>query len=351
MRQTLVLGRVNVRGVRFQSILVRVIIVLLLTVGAVLVLMPMAWMLSTSLKEEGAAGQMPPQWIPMDQLTVQIEGRTCYIYDIPVEGVVRRLALLQKKGATGTFVNPDNLEERYQLPVDTGRRVSVVRLHWENYPNALTSVPFGRYALNSLRLVVITTIGVLLSCTLVAYGFARFRARGLGVLFIILLCTIMLPPQVTLIPTFVLFQKLKWYDTLLPLTVPAFFGNAWDIFLLRQYMMTIPLELDDAARIDGCGPLGILWHVIVPQTMPALATVAIFHSLWSWNDFFGPLIYLKSQSNWTVALGLQSFNALYSRKLQLLMAASTVMMLPCILIFFSAQRLFIQGIVISGVKG
>ena len=351
MRRSISLPTVNWRGVKFQSLLARAIIVVLLSIGAVFVLMPLGWMLSTSLKAEGAASQMPPQWIPRDQLTVEIEGRTCYIYDIPVEGEMRRLALLKKKGPTGTFVNPDDPAESYELPVGTGTRASVVKLHWENYPTALTKVPFGRYTLNSLRLVVTTTLGVLISCSLVAYGFARFRAPGLGILFLVLLGTIMLPPQVTLIPTFILFQKIGWYDTLYPLIVPAFFGNAWDVFLLRQYMMTIPLEMDDAARIDGCGPLGIYWHIILPNSMPALATVAIFHSLYAWNEFFGPLIYLRSRDNWTVTLGLQSFNSLYSRNLQLLMAASTVMMLPCVLIFFFAQRLFIQGIVISGIKG
>lgn len=343
--------RINWHGVKVQSLLGRGLIVLLLSLGAILVLMPMAWMISTSLEAEGAASQMPPQWIPMDQLTVQIDGRTCYVYDIPVDGTIRRLAMLKKTGATGTFVNPENIEESYQLTVASGKRVSSIKLHWENYPRALTKVPFGRYTLNSLRLIIFTTLGTLLSCSLVAYGFARFRAKGLNILFLVLLGTIMLPPQVTLIPTFVLFQRIGWYDTLLPLTVPAFFANAWDVFLLRQYMMTIPLEMDDAARIDGCGPLGIFWHVILPQTMPALATVAIFHTLYIWNDFFGPLIYLQSRDNWTVALGLQSFNALYNRNTQLLMAASVVTMLPCVLIFFFAQRLFIQGIVVSGVKG
>lgn len=351
MAQTARLRRLDLRGVRFQNILGRSIIVFILSIGAILVLMPMAWMISSSLEAEGAAAQMPPQWIPRDPLTARIDGRQCYIYDIPVEGEVRRLAMTGKKGATGTFVNPDNPAETYQLPVAAGRRVSTIKLHWENYPKAMTKVPFGRYTVNSLRLVLFTTIGVLISCSLVAYGFARFRARGLNLLFLILLATIMLPPQVTLIPTFVLFQKIGWYDTLYPLIVPTFFANAWDVFLLRQYMMTIPLEMDDAARIDGCGPLGIYWHIILPSAMPALATVAIFHSLYSWNDFFGPLIYLRSRANYTVALGLQNFNSLYNQNSQLLMAASFVTMLPCVLIFFFAQRLFIQGIVISGVKG
>ncbi len=339
------------RSAKIQSLIGRALIVLLLTCGLTLVLMPVVWMFSTALQKEGSASSMPPEWIPRDELTMQIDGRKCYIYDIPVEGQMRRLVLVEKSGSDGLFANPDNLDEQYTLPVASGRRASVVALHWENFPRSMSTLPFDRFIFNTGRLVVFGTIGTVASCAIVAYGFARFRARGLDTLFLVLLATMMLPPQVTLIPTFVLFQKMGWYDTLYPLIVPAFFANAYDVFLLRQYMMTIPLELDDAARIDGCGPLGIFWYVMAPQVMPAVATVAIFTVLYIWADFFGPLIYLRSKENWTVALGLQSFNALYTRQTQLLMAASTLMMLPCILIFFFAQRLFIQGIVVSGVKG
>jgi multiple sugar transport system permease protein len=215
----------------------------------------------------------------------------------------------------------------------------------------MTTVPFGKYLQNTMLIVVTTTIGVLISSVLVAYGFSRFRAPGLNLFFLILLSTIMLPSQVTLIPTFVLFQRMGWYDTFLPLIVPAFFANAWNVFLLRQFFMSVPIEMDEAAKIDGASPIGVLWHILIPQAWPALATVAIFHFLWTWNDFFGPLIYIQSQDNWTVALGLQSFRALYTRNLTGLMAASTVTMLPCLLLFFFAQKLFIQGVVISGIKG
>ncbi len=338
-------------SIKRQNLIVRSLALIVLSVGVTLVLLPLIWMLSTSLKSPRATTQMPPQWIPRDPVTVEIEGRDRYIYAIPVDGEIRHLALFQKKGGIGIFVNPDNPDEQYELPVQSGERISTPRIHWENYVEAMTTVPFSRYLLNSFKVVFFGTIGTLISNTLVAYGFARFRAKGLNALFLLLLSTMMLPPQVTLIPAFVLFQKMGWYDTLLPLIVPTFFANAWDAFLLRQYFMSIPLDLDDAARIDGCGPLGILWHVILPQSKPALATVTIFHILWAWNDFFYPLIYLKSRDNWTVALGLQSFNALYSNPLHLLMAASTVVMLPSILIFFFAQRLFIQGVVITGIKG
>jgi multiple sugar transport system permease protein len=340
-----------IKSARVQHAIGQTALVLLLSFGLLLVLMPMAWMLSTALQKQGTASRMPPEWIPQDEITVELQGRKCYVYDIAVEGEMHRMALYEKTGANGTFVNPHNPDEKYQLPVTQGQRVTRVALHWENFANALTVLPFGRFLFNTGQLVVLGTLGTVISCSFIAYGFARYRAPGFNVLFLILLSTLMLPSQVTLIPTFVLFQKIGWYDTFLPLVVPAFFGSAWDIFLLRQYMMTIPLELDDAARIDGCGPFGVFWHVIVPQIMPALATVAIFTALYVWNDFFGPLIYLRSQDNWTVALGLQSFSALYRRETQLLMAASTVTMLPCVAVFFFAQRLFIQGIVISGVKG
>jgi multiple sugar transport system permease protein len=338
-------------GLKFQRLAGKTIAVMLLALGSILVLMPLVWMLSTSLKSRSATTAFPPQWIPRDERKVEIEGRQSYVYAIPVDGEIRELALFEKQGKTGIFVNPDDLEERYELTVLDGRRISDVYFHWENYPDALTAAPFDTYLVNSLLFVGISTVGTVISCTLVAFGFARFRAKGLGILFLLLLSTIMLPGQVTLIPTFILFKMLNWYDTLLPLIVPSFFANAWDVFLLRQYIMTVPLELDDAAKIDGCGPMRILWYIILPQAAPAVATVSIFHSLWAWNEFFLPLIYLQSPDKWTVSLGLQSFNALYSNNLNSLMAASTVALLPPVLVFFFAQRLFIQGVVVSGIKG
>ena len=338
-------------GIRSRSRTVRGVALVLLTIGFVVVMIPLVWMVSSALKVKEAVSTMPPQWIPEEQAKVTINGKTAYLYDIPVDGQTRRLALVEKTGTTGTFVNPDNTAEQYRLKVTDGERAKVVRLHWDNFAQAMTTVPFGRYLINTLIIVFFGTIGTVVSCTLVAYGFARFRAPGLPVLFLLLLSTIMLPAQVTLIPAFILFKKIGWYDTLLPLIVPAFFANAWDVFLLRQFFMCLPTELDDAARIDGCGPWGILWHIIIPQSWPALVTVTIFTVLYAWNDFYSPLIYLQSQKNWTVALGLQSFNALYSNQGNLLMAASVLMVIPPILIFFFAQRLFIQGVVISGIKG
>lgn len=338
-------------GKKNQERISQTIIMVLLTVGMLVVLTPLAWLVISSLKSANAVSTFPPQWIPTDQVRVTIEGKQYYLYDISVNGEMRQLALLEKKGATGTFVNPSDPSETYQLPVVSGKRVSQIKLHWENYATALAKVPFGRYLINTMIVVILGTIGTVVSCTLVAYGFARFRNKAFPFLFLLLLSTIMLPPQVTLIPTFIVFKKIGWYDTLLPLIVPAFFANAWDVFLLRQFFMTLPTELDDAARIDGCGPFGILWHIIIPQSYPVLATVTIFTVLYAWNDFYAPLIYLQSQEHWTLALGLQVFNAVYTNQSHLLMAASTLMVIPPILIFFFAQRLFIQGVVISGIKG
>ena len=329
----------------------QIIATILLSIGMLIVLTPLAWMVVSALKPREAVNTYPPQWIPTEQIQVTIDGKEYFLYDIPVDGQMRQLALLDKQGAVGTFVNPDNPFESFQLPVTSGTRATRVHMHWENFVTAVTKVPFGHYLLNTLIIVFFGTIGTVVSCTLVAYGFARFRAKGMPILFLLLLSTIMLPPQVTLIPTFVVFKKIGWYDTLLPLIIPAFFANAWDVFLLRQFFMTLPTELDDAARIDGCGPFGILWHVIIPQSYPVLATVTIFSVLYAWNDFYAPLIYLQSQEHWTLALGLQSFNAVYTNQGNLLMAASALMVIPPILMFFFAQKLFIQGVVISGIKG
>ena len=210
---------------------------------------------------------------------------------------------------------------------------------------------FDRLLLNTLLVTFIGMAGMLFSCSLVAYGFSRFRAPGLNVLFIILLSTIMLPSQVRLLPTYVFFNKLGWVDTLLPLIVPQFFANAYDVFLLRQFFMSIPLELDDAAKIDGASPFQTLMYVILPQSRPALVSVAIFHFLFAWNDFYEPLIYLHSPENWTLAVGLQTFNALYAVNTNFIMAASVVLILPPIILYFLAQRIFTQGVVFTGIKG
>jgi len=224
-------------------------------------------------------------------------------------------------------------------------------LHWENFGRAVTYIPFFRYLQNTLVICGLSVIGTVISSSLVAYSFARIKWPGRDLLFGVLLATMMLPGQVTLIPVFAIFRTLGWIDTIKPLVVPHFLGTAFYIFMLRQFFMTIPLELSDAARIDGCSEWGIYHRVILPLSRPALATVGLFTFINAWNDFLGPLIYLNDERKATLSLGLQQFVSQHGAEWSLLMAASTLMTLPIILLFFFAQRTFIQGITLTGVKG
>jgi len=221
---------------------------------------------------------------------------------------------------------------------------------WENFSEALTVLPFARFALNTLIIAVTTIIGHLLSCSLAAYGFARLQAPGKGFLFVLMLSTLMLPYPVTMVPLYIIFSQLGWVNTLAPLIVPAFFGHAFYIFLLRQSFKQIPMELEDSARMDGAGTLAILRHVILPLTKPAMATVAVFTFQYAWNDFLGPLIFLHDQRNYTLMLGLSFFRGSYDINWAYLLASSLVITLPVILVFFLAQRIFIQGIAFTGTK-
>jgi ABC-type glycerol-3-phosphate transport system permease component len=271
-------------------------LLLLILPGALLFLAPFLWMLSTSLKDPKFIYLFPPQIIP----------------------------------------DP---------------------VRWGNYARALTRLPFHLYALNTAQVTALALIGNLLTASLCAFGFARLRFPGRDIWFLVLLSTIMLPGQVTLVPTFLIFKTLGWVDTLLPLWVPYWFGgSAFSIFLLRQFITTIPLELDDAAKIDGCSYLGIYWRIVLPLIKPALATVAIFGFLYHWNDFFHPVIYINSREHWTLALGLNFLRRAddsggFTTDMEMLMAAAVVVMLPPLLVFFLAQKYFIQGIVFTGVKG
>lgn len=219
-----------------------------------------------------------------------------------------------------------------------------------NYKAALDYLPLGRYLLNTLILVLLCVLGQLFACSLVAYGFARLRWPGRDGLFALLLATMMLPAQVTMIPVFLIFKYLGWYNTLQPLWVPSLFGSAFFIFMLRQFMRTIPTDLEEAAKIDGCGFLGCYWRIILPLMKPALAAVAIFTFMDTWNNFMGPLIYLNDQRLYPLSLGLFQFRLEHSTDFGMLMSASTIMTLPVIAVFFLAQKHFIQGITLTGMK-
>lgn len=230
------------------------------------------------------------------------------------------------------------------------------RWMWENYWRAMTERYFPLYKAfwNSVVIVTGTLVGSLVSNTIVAYGFARLRFPGRNILFLLVLATMMLPGQVTMVPTYVLFSKLGWTNSFKPLIVPAFFGAPFFIFLLRQYYMTLPRELDDAARIDGCGPLGIYWRVILPLAGPAVTTVAVFTFIWTWGEYFGPLLYINRPEKMPLPLALSQFRPTgmgQQMPWHLLMAASIVTLIPQLIVYFVAQRSFIEGISLTGVKG
>jgi len=227
---------------------------------------------------------------------------------------------------------------------------------WVNYATVLQKVPYGTWVENSLIVVILSTTGVVLTSSVVAYSFARFEFRGRDLIFLATLGTMMLPSQVTLIPQFVLFNALGFINTLLPLWVPAWFGGgAFFIFLLRQFFLSLPTDLDEAALMDGANVLQVYWSILLPLSKPALATVAIISFIESWNDFLGPLIYLNTPDTFTVAVGLTFFQnvpELAGEPLQhLLMAATVMAIVPPLILFFSFQRYFVQGIVLSGIKG
>jgi ABC-type glycerol-3-phosphate transport system permease component len=264
----------------------------LLILLSMVFLFPLFWMATTALKSNTQIYQWPPQWIP----------------------------------------NP---------------------LMWSNFSDAFGNplLPFGRFVINTLMIEAGVVSGRLISCTLVAYGFARLRAPGKDLLFTILLATLMLPRAAILIPEYILFNQLGWVNTFLPLIVPAWFGEAYAIFLMRQFFMTIPRELEEAAVIDGASTLRIIWTVIVPLSTPVLAVIAILTFKDTWNDFLTPLLYLNNINNYTVAVGLAYFNGQNNVQMNLLMAASVTLMLPIVILFIFAQRAFVEGISLTGLKG
>jgi ABC-type glycerol-3-phosphate transport system permease component len=283
-------GEARLSGRRVQRLLAAGAVHAALLAGLILVFFPIAWAVSTSLKEPGDIFLFPPTWLP----------------------------------------NP---------------------IRWQNYVQALTTADFGRYFLNTAFITLVDIAAKVMSCSLVAFAFARLRWWGRDVLFMVMLSTLMLPQQVTLIPQFIVYRQLGWIDTFLPLIVPNLFGGPFFTFLLRQFFLSIPTDLDDAARIDGCSSWSVYWRIILPLSRPALMMVAIFVFNVTWNDFFGPLIYLHNRNNYTISLGLQAFQTQAGPEWHLIMAASLVAMLPVLVLFFFGQRYFIQGVVFSGVKG
>ncbi|MGM7721666.1 carbohydrate ABC transporter permease [Metabacillus sp. Hm71] len=262
----------------------------LLILFSILFILPFVWLISTSLKHEAQAITYPPTIIPTD-------------------------------------------------------------FDWANYQEVFQVVDFLRFYWNTIFITFFTVIGTILSSAIVGYAFARINGKGRNFWFVILLSTMMLPQQVTMIPQYIIFSKLDWVNTFLPLIVPAFLGNAFFIFLLRQFFKTIPRELEESAILDGCNTFGVFWRIVLPLSKPALITVAILSFMWTWNDFMNPLIYLNDPNKYTLALGIQMFNGQLNMLWGPMMAASTLVILPLILLFFFAQKHFIEGIALSGIKG
>jgi multiple sugar transport system permease protein len=282
--------RVGLTRKRIRQIVKQILIHATLLPAAFVFMLPFLWMLSTSLKPDEQLYAYPPIWIPSP-------------------------------------------------------------IMWSNYPKTVVYIPFFLYLWNTLTIAVLATIGALISGSMVAYSLARIPWPGRNLLFIATVATLMLPFQVTLIPLFLVFKQLGWVGDLRPLIIPHFFGGALYIFLLRQFFMTIPMELSEAARIDGANEFRIYRSVILPLAKPALATVAIFEFIARWRDYLGPLIYLSDQDLYTLSLGLHLYSSQYGREWGLLMAASVLITLPIILLFFFLQNTFVQGITLTGIKG
>ncbi|WP_309382130.1 carbohydrate ABC transporter permease [Cerasicoccus frondis] len=264
----------------------------LLVLGAIAFLAPFLWMVSTSLKPLNETMSIPPRWLPREFL-------------------------------------------------------------WSNYPEAIDEMRFfWRYLGNTIFLCVLTVIGTVLSSSIAAYGFSRIEWRGRDQVFILVLATMMIPFPVVMVPIYTLFKVIGWTGTFKPLWVPTFFAGAFNVFLLRQFFLTLPKDLSEAARIDGCNEFQIFWHVILPLAKPAMIVVALFQFMATWNDFIGPLIYLNDQKDMTLALGLQAYQSQGGgTSWNYLMAASTLIVLPVIVLYFFCQRYFVEGIATTGGKG
>ncbi|MEZ4659587.1 MAG: carbohydrate ABC transporter permease [Caldilineaceae bacterium] len=292
LNQTESAQRASGQSLRRQRRIGQGVIYLLLVILSILFLLPLVWMFVTSLMPLAQVGKIPPEWIP----------------------------------------NP---------------------MQWANYGKALTFWNFSRSFWNTTLVTAMSMIGSILSCTLVAYSFARLRFPGRETLFMILLSTMMLPYAVTMVPLYIVYSKLRWVNTFLPLIVPTFFGNPFLIFLLRQFFRTLPEEIIDASRIDGASEIGILLRIILPLSGPALIVVAILSFQNAWNDFMGPLIYLNDTSLHTLALGLYQFRGMPGQGslFNELMAASVIMVMPMLIIFAIFQKQFVQSVTLSGLKG
>jgi multiple sugar transport system permease protein len=328
----------------------------LATIVALIFLSPLVYMVLTSLKSDAQMTASGVDAVPMSPVVFSYKGQDLPLYKVPTESGVRELALVQSSRRESVFLDPANPEgEQIKVPLRIATLEKVMRFdpHPETYSIAADEghMNFQRALINTLAITLISSIGAITSASLVAYGFSRFRIPGSNILFLILMSTIILPPQVTLIPLYILFAQFGWIGTILPLVVPHFFANAYNVFLLRQYFMSIPNEMDEAAKVDGANPIQTFWHVILPQARTAILTVSIFHFVVIWGEYYNALIFTSGNRDaqpLSVALG--RFQQLFTFQPNQMMAAAVLTMLIPLIIFFLGQRQFMQGIVTTGVE-
>jgi multiple sugar transport system permease protein len=353
--------RIRVRKIRnfFKSLFSHAVINFI----GLFFLVPFLWMILTAFKSSQDVFHTPPRWLPYDNVYVDVNGEQLPLYNVQTENGVRQLAALKIVEGVGTFVDPAHPAEKMEYEIQQGTTkiaepIMHISFKWQNFPDAMQrgsrpgiGASFWVYFRNSLVIAFFSIVGTLLSNTPVAYAFARLNFPGRDILFIIILATMMLPFQVTMIPIYLFFNDfLGWGNSFLPLIIPTFFANAYDVFLLRQFFRTIPEEMCDAARVDGASEWQIFTRIVLPLSVPVLATVTVFTFLWAWNDFTGPLLFLTSPKNFTMALGLQDFQSQRTMVWNQLMAAATVFTVPIVIAFFFAQKTFIQGIKLTGSK-
>ncbi len=317
-------------------------------------LMPLVYMLMTSAKNQDQVHDITgPIW-PVLPRSFTYQGQAYPVLNVPTAEGMKQWALVEKGRDESGFVDPAHPEAGIIRWTGKWRALKpdyVFAPFWGNYPQGWSIINFPRLFRNTVIIAISSTIGAVLSSIFVAYGFARFRIPHKSTMFIILIATIILPGQVTLIPTYIFFRSIGWGGTWWPLIIPHFFANAYNVFLLRQYFLTIPRDIDEAAMIDGANPLRTLTEVIIPQSFPAILAVAMFHFFFSWNDFFVPLVYLSGREPlYPLSVGLSAFSNIYGTRPGLSMATAVMAMIVPVAVFFLAQRQFMQGVVITGVE-
>jgi multiple sugar transport system permease protein len=317
-------------------------------------LLPLLFMVTTALQQPAQRTTPGAPFYPAAPLTGIYQGDEYPIYAVPIDGTTRNLILVEKGRESSIFVDPADASA---TPIEWQGHWRTLTQAWtfapeiSNFTAVWSQLNFPRLLFNTAAIAVLSTLAAVLSSALVAYGFARFRFPGRNMLFVVLIATIILPFQVTLIPTYIIFTWLGWNGTWLPLIIPHMFANAFNVFLLRQYFMSIPRDLDEAAMIDGAGPFRILRSVILPLSVPAIVAVSLFHFFFAWNDFFVPLLYLASKPELQpLSIAIQQYNALFVSQPTLIQAAALMTMAVPVVVFFLAQRAFMRGVVITGVE-